>query len=59
MTLINCFLACIFNIIIKLIVIKGNYSKIKKYILKIFNIEIVNFVIEKVIEFFIIKLIAE
>ena len=59
MILINCFLACIFNIIIKLIVIKGNYSKIKKCTLKIFNIELVNFVIEKVIEFFIIKLIAE
>ena len=57
--LINCLIACLINIIIKVIVIKGNYSKIKKYILKIFNSEIFNFIIEKVIEFFIIKLITE
>ena len=59
MNFINCILACLINLIIKCIVIKGNYSKIKKYLLKIFNIEIVSFIIEKLIEFCIIKLIIK
>ena len=55
--LISCLLACIINIILRILIIKGNYSCFRKYFFTIINYSLISFIIEKLIEFVIIKLI--
>ena len=59
MSIGSCLLDSLFNSLLKVIIIKGNYSKVKKFILNILNNNFISFILEKLVEYLIIKLIMK
>ena len=50
----SCLLICLINLIIRILIIKGNYNCLKKYFFKIINHWIFSFIIELLIQLIII-----
>ena len=59
MNLISCAIICFLNLILKVILIKVDYIKCTNYLYCFFNHFIVCFLIEKIIEYLLIKLISD
>ena len=50
----SCLLICLINLIIRILIINGNYNCFKKYFFKIINYRIISFIIELLIQLIII-----
>ena len=57
LSLISCLLSSFFYLIYKIVIIKGKYSNVKKYIFKVINTDFLFFIIEKILELIIVLLI--